>query len=92
MKSSTVICSYIVSIRGYRYKILFVVYFLFLLSIELFKVLEVIIKFIFLLVKLYSKFSIIVNIDIVTSLGFFKTRTNQYQPILVVNNNLPFYK
>lgn len=71
---------------------LFTVYFSFSLSVKLFKVLETIIKFIFLLVKLYSKLSAMASIDVVASLEFFKIETNQYQLILIVDDDLPFYK
>jgi hypothetical protein len=71
---------------------LFAVYFPFPPSIELFKALKTIIKFVFPSVKLSSKLPATAGMDVVASLGFSKARTNQYQPISAVDDDLPFCK
>jgi hypothetical protein len=86
------ICSYIASIGGYEHKMLFVVRFPFPLSMEPLEALETIIKFVFLSVKLCSKLLATAGMDVVASLGFSKTGTNQYQPISVVDDDLPLHK
>ena len=72
---------------GYGRKMLFAVHFPFPLSVEPFEALETIIKFVFLSVKLCSKLPAMADMDVVALLGFFKTETNQYQPISAVDDD-----